>query len=173
MTGHTRKTTGKHSLPLLPRAALQPELMEGCQRSLRCEQALHLNRDLNLKINTGGGRNLFPKGFGTLPSFVNTITAALCSTRHICMNKWSIFSLKRDCLLNVIRGSNFTDEDYSPWLEVVIVFYLWAHLASLLYTEYLKKITGLQFHGTPCREVNYSCTLQFFTRFLLENCSRI
>lgn len=121
-------------------------------RSLRCEQALHLNGVLNLKINAGGGRNLFPKGFGTLPSFVNAITVTLCSTRHICMSKWSIFSLKRGYLLNVIWGSNFSDEDYRQWLEVVIVFYLWACLPSLPHTEPLKKITGLRFHGAACSE---------------------
>lgn len=96
------------------------------KRDLRCEQALHLNAALNLYINTGGGRNLFPKGFGMLPSFVNAITVTLRATRRICMSKCSIFSLKRGCLLNAIWGSNFTDEDYRPRLEVVIAFeHIW------------------------------------------------
>lgn len=119
------------------------------KRSLRCEQALNLSGALNLKINAGEGGNLFPKGFGTFPSFVNAVTVMPCFTRHICMSKCSIFSLKRGSLLNVIWGSDFTDEDYRPWLKVVIVFYLWPHLPSLLYMEHLKKSTGLQFHGVP------------------------
>lgn len=81
----------------------------------------------------------------------------VCSTRDnvICMSKWSIFSLKRGCLLSVIWGRNFTDAGYGPWLKVVIVLFLWVRLTSLPHMEpillgQMKKITGLQFHGATC-----------------------
>lgn len=117
--------------------------------SLRCEQALHLNGALKFKINVGGGKKNFPKDLGMLTSFVNAITVMVCSTRDnvICMSKWSIFSLKRGCLLSVIWGSNFTDKNYRPWLKVVIVLFLWVLLTSLPYMEHIlfgqmKKIQG-------------------------------
>lgn len=162
VNGHTGSTSGDsranvHSSSCFPGQLSNLNWWRAVTGSLRCEQALHLNGALNLKIDVGGGKNLFPKGLGMLTSFVNAITVMVCSTRDnvICMSKWSIFSLKRGCLLSVIWGSIFTEEDYRPWLKIKIVLLLWVCLTSLPHMEHIllgqmKKISGLQLHAATC-----------------------
>lgn len=91
-------------------------LWRAVTRSLRCEQALHLNGALNLKINVGGGKKHLPKGLAMLASFVSAITVMVRSSQDVvtCMSEWSVLSLKRDCSVSGIRGWNFTGEDHRP-----------------------------------------------------------